>query len=65
MAALACEICDKSPAEIEGVWTLCSDCTELCETFLQFVKEHDVDANDLVPLKKALRSEAREIGLVK
>jgi hypothetical protein len=47
------------------VWTLCSDCTELYVTFLQFVKQHNVDARDLEPLKETLRLQAKEIGLVR
>ena len=31
--------------------------------FLQFVKQHNVDAKDIEPLKEALRSEARGIVL--
>ena len=62
---LACEICDKAPAQDAGVWTLCSECTNLYEMFLNLVKKHDVDAKDLEPLKQSLRLEAREIGLVK
>ena len=64
MSGLNCEICDKSPAEEEGVWTLCPDCTELYVTFLQFVKQHNVNAKDLEPLKETLRSQARGIGLI-
>jgi hypothetical protein len=62
VTVLTCEICDKSLAR-EGVWALCSDCSELYSTFLEFVKQHSVDAMDLLRLKEALRSEAR--GLVK
>jgi len=58
MVPVNCEICDKSSAEVEAVWTLCSVCAELYGTFLHLVKEHNVDAKDLEPLKKTLRSQA-------
>ena len=63
MSAFTCEICDKSPAE-EGLWTLCSDCSELYATFLNFMKQYDVDVKDVEPLKETLRLQAVEIGLV-
>jgi hypothetical protein len=62
VTAVTCEICGKSPAEVD-VWTLCSECAETCRVFLQFVKQHNVDAKDFEPLKEALRSEARGIVL--
>jgi hypothetical protein len=34
-------------------------------TFLDFVKQHDVDVKDLEPLKETLRLQAKEIGLVR
>jgi hypothetical protein len=65
VSTFACEICGKSPAVEEGLWTLCSDCSELYVTFLNFVKQHDVDVKDLEPLKETLRLQAKEIGLVR
>ena len=47
------------------MWTLCSDCTKLYVTFLEFVKQHNVDVKDLEPLKETLRLQAREIGLLR
>lgn len=64
MSALTCEICDKAPAEA-GLWTLCPDCTQLYNTFLQFIEQNDVDPKDLEPLKETLKSQAREIGLIR
>jgi len=34
-------------------------------TFLDFVKQHDVDVKDLEPLKETLRLQAKEIELVR
>jgi len=65
VSTFTCEICDKSPAEGGGLWTLCSDCSELYVTFLDFVKQHDVGVKDLEPLKETLRLQAKEIGLVR
>ena len=58
MSAAICELCGKAPAE-GGFWTLCQDCTQLYNTFLQFAEEHDADPKDLEPLKEILRSQAR------
>ena len=59
---LTCEICGKRPAK-NGPWTLCAECYELYKTLFQFLKQHNVDPNDLRFLKEVLKSEAREIGL--
>jgi hypothetical protein len=64
VVALSCEICGKSPAEGD-VWVLCSDCTDLYRTFIQFVKEHNVDVRDIEPLKQALRLQARQTKLIR
>jgi hypothetical protein len=58
---LTCEVCGKGNGE-DGPWILCTDCSELLKTLLQF-KKYDVDLENLMFLKEILRSEARQIGL--
>lgn len=47
-----------------GLWTLCQDRTQLYDTFLKFAKRHDADPIDIEPLRKILRSQVLETGLV-
>jgi len=63
VSELACEICGKTPAKAE-LWTLCPNCYELLSTFLDLVKKHNVDVKDVEPLKRALRLQAKNVGLI-
>ena len=54
---ITCEICGKVPS-FQGFWSLCSECTQLYNTLLQFADQHNADPKDLEPLKETLRLQA-------